>query len=549
MKRLLLIILGIALCILCAGCSDTETGMETGQALSETDPPAQISPCTEVQETIHTHSFGPWEYSGNRMQRSCGECSQTQLRDLTDEEQFWFSLKGHWQLHEVTFMGEAQEVYYIRDGVWHYYVDYDEGDTLTYTSALDNMDPADFMRTLTVQYSHFDALGNVHYAAATSPEGHHFQLLLETGHSEPLLRVIPELGADVFDEMVFSQYRQVAPVAVGTWSGINGGKITYITLNEDLTFTSNIETFPSGTWQLAPGGGLGVGSVQLFYTDENGRHVSDLGYFDDELSYIPDVEADMPDLEMVLNAPRSNDMWCLRKLQPELLQPLMDKGSGMIVGTWDSKSIRSFAGEDTATHIQTGYTLTVNDDGTFTMMADKQVNGTWVTDGSSTSGGNVYYNYLFTYPGSAKSGERIALYPNSGELSFCYKAEKVKYVNFVQYNENQWAAFLEGPNLLPGSYVSGKIVWYDKNTGDPREEIQTDYTLTIGEDGTVMGMLHKPVSGTWFYDDLLTEGGHSYIFRMDHTPPEQVSTRKDDGMLIFDTKIDGEHAVIYFYPE
>ena len=46
----------------------------------------------------------------------------------------------------------------------------------------------------------------------------------------------------------------------------------------------------------------------------------------------------------------------------------------------------------------------------------------WVSDGSGTSGGNVHYNYLFTYPGSAKNGERITFYPHSGNLSFCYKA-------------------------------------------------------------------------------------------------------------------------------
>jgi len=530
------------LILFCCGCTGEPVPVESTETI----------PCTEVPQTQHIHTFGDWEPALMQMQRTCTECGEAEVRDMTDEEQFLQLLNGHWEPYEVTFMGETKLVYYIRTGVWYYYVDYAEGDTLSYTAALSNSNPADSMRPLLIQYSHYDSETKTHHVAAVSEEGRNYQIALETNHTEPLLYVIPEPQTDMFDRIAFSRYAQVAPVAPGTWSCIQSGKILSLTLNPDQTFSSNIEAFPSGTWQLSPpdGGddGHGVCTIQLFYKDENGQSVFELGVFFDGASNIPGVEADLPDLDLVIYN-RNNDMWHFRKLQPEQLQPLLDRGENAIIGTWDSKSTRSFIGEDTAPHIQTGYTLTINEDGTFTMMADRKVSGTWIFDESSTSGSGEAHHYLFTYPGSSKRGERITYYPQSGNLSFCYKAGKVIYLTFAHYSDAQWADFLAGPALLPGSYVSQKIVRYDKQTNLGTEEPETGYRLTINEDGTVTGTLHKDVSGIWFYEDTIPGEGHRYIFRMDHTPPEQSSQRNSDGTLVFDTKIDGEHVIIYFYPE
>lgn len=540
MKRLFILALGICL-LLCSGCSSTPKAAETLPP-----SPGETVPATEPEATVHAHTFGPWEYAEAQMQRLCEVCGEAELRDMTDEERFRHLLTGHWEPYEVTFMGETQLVYYIRTGVWQYYVDYAAGDTLTHTAAFGNADPADFKHPLSFSYSHYDPESKTHHATAVSEDGRSYQVALETDHPEPLLHLTPEAGTDLFDRIVFSRYAQVAPVAAGTWSGIAEGKVLYITLDQDQTFTSNIDTFPSGTWQLAPGDSSELGGLQLFF-ESAGKQVSALCVFLTDVSDPPDVEA--AQLGIMLEIITPSKSWSLWKLQPEQLQPLLATGENAIIGTWNSKSTRSYIGDDTTSHIQTGYTLTVNSDGTFTMLADKQISGTWIFNESGTSGSNVYY-YLFTYPGSSKKGEQITFYPQSGELSFCYKLDKPVYVSFAQYSQEQWDDFLAGPSLLPGDYVSTKLVRYDKQTSQATEETQTGYTLTIKEDGTVTGTLHKPVSGTWFYDNVLSEeGGHRYIFRMDHTPPEQSSVREDDGTLVFDTKIDGEHVVIYFDPQ
>ena len=540
MKQFFAFALSIVLLLLCCGC--------TGEP--EPTEPTEAVPCTEVPQTQHIHTFGDWVPAETQMQRLCTACGETELRDMTDEEQFKQLLNGHWQPYEVTMMGVTRLVYYLRTGVWHVYADYDGGDSLTYVSSLSERGIDQFTKKLEIHYSHFDAQTGIHHATATSADGHSAQIQLETGHGEPLLYLTPDPETDLFDRVVFSRYAQVAPVAVGTWSGIVDGKVLSVTLNEDLTFTSNIETYPSGTWQLAPGDGFWVGSVQLFYKDKSGQSVFDLGYFSNTPSYVPDIEEELPDWEMILYPPRGNDMWQLRKVQPELLQPLLDKGGDHIIGIWDSKSTRSLSGADTTTHIQTGYSLTVKEDGTFTMMADKKITGTWTANGTTTVKGHSRYQYLFTYPGCGKNGDGVAIIPESGTLSFPFKqGNRYTYLHFAQYSEDQWEDYLAGPDLLTGSYASRKIVRYDKETGAATEMPETGYRLTIREDGTVEGTLHKDVSGTWFYDDILFGEGHRYIFRMDHTPPEQSSMRNNDGTLVFDTKIDGEHVVIYFYPE
>jgi len=542
MKRSLAFLLVVSL-LLCCGCSSEPEPPQTEQPTVE----ATI-PCTEAVSTEHTHIFGEWEYGQAQMQRVCQSCGELELRDMTDEEQFWQLLKGHWEPYEVTFMGKTQLVFYIRSNVWYVYADYTAGDTLTYTSALSEKTIADFTRDLTVEYSHFDTQTSTHHAVGTSADGLCYQIALKAGNEEPLLRLTPELGADMFDEIVFSRYAQVAPVAAGTWSGIVDGKVLFITLNEDLTFTSNIETYPSGTWQLAPVDALDIGTVQLFYKDQNGRSLFDLGHFRDEIYYNPDVEEELLDLELVLYPPYGNDMWYFRKLQPEMLQPLLDQSKTPIIGTWDSKRKVSLM-RDGTTEIWTGHTLTVKEDGTFTLTADIPVSGTWAPNGTTLVDGNKRYKYLFSYPGCGKNGDDVTISPESGNLHFsCKQGKTYIHLYFAQYDEAQWADFLAGPDLLPGSYISKKLIRYDE-AGQAAEEVQTGYNLTIKEDGTVTGMLHKNVSGTWTYDDLATEGGHRYIFRMDHTPPEQSSVRKGDGTLVFDTKIDGEHVVIYFYPE
>ena len=533
MKQFFAFALSIVLLLLCCGC--------TGEP--EPTEPTETVPCTEVPQTQHIHTFGDWVPAETQMQRLCTACGETELRDMTSEEQFYSLLRGHWEPYEVTMLGVTRLVYYLRTGIWHVYADYDGGDSLTYVSSLSERGIDQFTKKLEIHYSHFDAQTGIHHATATSADGHSAQIQLETGHGEPLLYLTPDPETDLFDRVVFSRYEQIAPIVVGTWSGIKDGTINSITFHEDQTFTSNIEPFTSGTWQLCPAdSNSGVGGIQLFY-QENGRSVFDVATFIPQAPWFPDAEDDQ--LGFGLSGPRFVP---LRKLSPERLQTIIDTQRLPIVGTWDSKSKRSYL-KDEITHIWTGHTLTVHEDGTFTLTADIPLSGTWKFTGFSGSGDSMSYNYLFTYPSSGSKNNIVTVSANSTELSFAYNpGTTTTYLYFARYTEEEWDHYLAGPDLLPGNYVSKKIVRSDKS-GQNTEEDETGYTLTINEDGTVTGTLHKNVSGIWFYLNKSPNGGHWYVFRMDHTPPEQLSERNNDGTLVFDTKIDGEHVVIYFYPK
>jgi hypothetical protein len=163
------------------------------------------------------------------MQRLCTACGETELRDMTDEEQFKQLLNGHWQPYEVTMMGATRLVYYLRTGIWYVYADYDGGDSLTYVSSLSERGIDQFTKKLEIHYSHLDAQTGIHHATATSADGHSAQIQLETGHGEPLLYLTPDPETDLFDRVVFSRYEQIAPIVVGTWSGIKDGTINSIT--------------------------------------------------------------------------------------------------------------------------------------------------------------------------------------------------------------------------------------------------------------------------------------------------------------------------------
>lgn len=130
MKQLFVFALSLLL-LLCCGCS-----AEPAQAETASPDAVETVSGTKAPQTAHTHTFGDWEAVQTQIQRLCAACGETELRDMTGEEQFYSLLRGHWEPYEVTFLEDTRLVYYLRNNVWYVYADYAGGDTLTYSSAL-----------------------------------------------------------------------------------------------------------------------------------------------------------------------------------------------------------------------------------------------------------------------------------------------------------------------------------------------------------------------------------------------------------------------------
>lgn len=555
-------LLGTALLLICSGCScqhefreadcrNPEVCVLCGETRGETLPhvfkeadcrnPEICSQCGELRGDPLPHTFGDWQYEENRMHRSCTVCGQTEQKELTDEERFHMLMQGHWELHTVTLLTKTTAVNYLRNSFWSYSADYDGKGTLICTTAMEADKPEDFTYPVAVTYSHFDRATNTHQASGTFEDGVHLQITLEETDTEPLLHLKSDKGKLFFNPCTLSKYQQVLPIALGTWSNISSNQIIYITLLSDWTFTGCWGgSERSGTWLLSPSSGSLCG-LQIFYS-ENGKNIMCHGGLEGRPVNNQDSEQN-PDACSLWIQTSKHYAQSFRKIPQEELLPIMNAGNQVILGTWDSKSVRTYAGNDTKRYLVTDYTLTVNEDGTFTLVTDRRISGTWIL---RECNGFDKYSYTFT----SSAGDTYEVSCSGGELSFGYRTQSkyTTYLSFVQYDEDQWTAYLAGPELLPGNYASRKITWKDKDSGEPMEREETGYRLTILPDGTVTGILHQPVTGTWFYNNLVDEG-YSYIFWMDHTPPEQLSIRKEDGTLEFETRINSEMVTIYFDPQ
>jgi len=564
MRRIYIFLLSAALLSLCSGCSCTHefrnadcqsprTCIHCGETQGDALPhafkeadclnPETCTHCGETRGEPLSHTFGNYEYAENQMQRSCSTCGHTEQKEMTDEERFHVLLKGHWELHTASFLTRTVTVDYLRKAFWPYFVDYDGEGTMIYTASLSEEGREKFAYTVNLSYSHFDPAVNTHYASASSPDGLLLQIQLEETDREPLLHIEGSPDKLVMNPSIFSKYSQMISGAVGMWTNILANKIIYTTLNSDWTFTANWGSGEfTGKWQPAPGSGAPseIGGIQLYYT-ENKKPMMLHGGISGSVG-TEEGSGQTGGLTLWLQM-QNHYVRNFKNIPSEELQTMIQAGNQVILGTWDSKSQRTYAGDDTKRYIVTDYSLTVEDDGNYTLMTDRQIRGTWTLEECNGFG---QYRYSFSNPG----GDPFDVTLSSGELSFVYRTQSkyVTYLSFVRYDESQWASYLAGPELLPGSYVSRKVTWTDKDSGLPMEREETGYRLNILPDGTVTGTLHQNVTGTWFYNNLVEEG-HSYIFRMDHTPPEQLSIRKQNGTLEFETRIDGQWFTIYFYPQ
>lgn len=526
--------LNAALCTRCEEVGEPALGHEFLPATCAA--PETCSRCGESRGDALPHSFGHWTIGDTDMFRLCENCDAQERGEINRELYMRQQLEGRWDYYGTKMMGRLMDAY---QASWFTYVEYSAEGILDYIMGTTSQE-------LTVEFQHYDPEQNAYYGCMVHKDGDRVPLVLEPGEHCDLLRT----NADSEMEVIFYRSHKDHTGLLGTWAVVHGGNLYSFTLNPDYTFTGNLSQPISGQWAMMPdedSGGSGIGGCLLYY-EQDGTMVSAPGF-----SLVFGTTPGMPEIDDFVQIhlkPNKNTPSLIfsktDEAQLSALSSALAEAPGKILGTWPSKTNLQWNGTNFIPHIALDYTLTVREDGTFTLALDKQIQGTWrVSTVTINPNGSTSYSYLFDSP-TAQSSETVTFHSQSNVLSFAHRDEQgySNRISFAHLTQEQRESLLQGPTLLPGEYVSEKMVRYDSTIQQDVETPATDYTITIFEDGTYTAMLDEEVTDRWFFYDLHSEGGHVYRFIAGRS--EYESRRMDDGTLAFGYDIDGTFYTIHF---
>ena len=298
--------------------------------------------------------------------------------------------------------------------------------------------------------------------------------------------------------LMFSQYDALATDLVGDWGiqtdqwgNILGNPSNWLTFHEDRTVTGNINGTIDGIWYV----------VANYYTDflapDNYSIVieTDEGMMENVFTFTPGRAAE---LEIKIG----KKYQCFTHVNKDLVE-LIKKSNFIPLGTWTSTKVTAI-GETTMT---TNYSVTLNDDYTFTAKLDRQLQGTWIArkmpDAEDST--PTYSYYLIPDGSKDEIYCQIVTYNDEPQFIITYYAPmEGKQFYFDKLTEETAKLVEKGNTFLVGNWLSYN--YYIRNMEDysiVNEQIQSeDYSLTFHSSGTFTGSLHSNISGTWEYKDF-----------------------------------------------
>lgn len=519
----------------CANCQETGAAA-LGHTFSAAtcDAPEICTRCGETRGEALGHSFGQWSFGDTEQVRTCETCGAEERQEIDREAHMLHLLAGRWEYYCITM--EGREISAIQWPMFSY-AQMEENGTFRYVMGLVSQD-------MTVEFTRYDEAEKCFYGNVITPDGDLSPMTLELREQGNILRT--NAGGSM--EILYCKYEKTWDRLPGTWGGMTNGTVCYVTLNPDGTFEGDLGGPCSGQWLRMPGkedGARANGGCMLYF-EKDGKMMTVLGEW---LDYgAARGEAPNVDVQLILFSGNSTDTMGISRMtadEVDALYGMKEEAGKMILGSWKSKNVYAFDGTNHTPYIFLDRELTIREDGTFTLVLDEKTEGTWIFDQASGSGDRVSYSYRFIYPNAPKDLATVTYSAWSGELNFLYNDGKYShYIGFENLTQEQREYFLKGPDRLPGTYVSEKVVFTDKGTGEEIETVETGYTITISEDGTYTAELNEPIADQWFFWDLAPEGGHTYAFRVKGSQYESRLT--EEGVLIFMHRIDGKFCNIYF---
>ena len=288
---------------------------------------------------------------------------------------------------------------------------------------------------------------------------------------------------------------------VGTWSSMyyrsfNTNPATdklaldyTVTFLSDGTFTASAGKDFSGTWVYNESRGDKTnGSHEYYLYIQGDRFPCNM-----VLEY---TESHVPQLSIRSRSTVQGDG---RILYLNKRSSQQDRMARALAGTWTSiyEDIRTTDSDRINTM---AYSLTFNEDGTFTGYDGTDLKGTWIYERTRSE---TVYQYNLFLNGQTQEYASITMYDHSedgDETTIDYRTRSaetgIRYISFIKYTPEDLEIAKLGPTYILGEWTS-----------------DTDgYSITICEDGTFTANLTTKIQGTWSFRRYEPDSTYCYDF-------------------------------------
>ena len=263
------------------------------------------------------------------------------------------------------------------------------------------------------------------------------------------------------------------------------------------------------------GGGYGYSLDVRFYYTMDGKDccaTSRYGIYNGDVSLLEYLESSRLDMRLVIRDGYDEKYYDL--------YPADEEGHRLLAGLWESTRIisRTENGDLLKDESTNAYSITFMEDGTFTAVLDKELQGTWMFYKKSLGlNDSANYHYILCFDDGAYEarallyGDELSVYtqdqPTSNKVEFIAMTEEA-----IAKRE---ALRAEVANLVSGEWTGtyGSL----QNLAVGSDEIEAyqqifDYSITFAEDGTFTATLDQDYTGTWTFLESIKVDDPQYAF-------------------------------------
>lgn len=476
--------------------------------------PETCQRCGELQGQPLGHSYGDWQFGETDMTHTCDTCNFEETTELDREVFLETLLEGYWEFSGI----------FTEDSFYSAYQESTPGEMLRFSEG----------KTVSGSYNAAEISGTWeldNYVREEETDLYYFNIVNADGKTNPLVYTHKADGGYINGffsnnvQILLEQNRSVADAIIGTWGAKSNTGYLSLTFREDRTVSGNLGTEFEGTWQLMPMTdtyGIPYCGIYIMYTQDGEEAIQKASIFQE---LYPSEELSIEDFQpkiirMNIGAERLEfEPMDLAEIAAQ--DAAFQDAAAKILGTWTSKylSEEDYVSDLNLAQLNTGYSITFLEDGTFTASIGQEYSGTWRVHSASGTPDNPSYHYVITIPQTWRNFNcRLKSRPGGLELSIGNIIQE-KNTFFARYSPEQMDNFVSGVPLLVGTWTGSYI----------------DYSITFLEDGTFTGMLDQEISGTWGYRGYHPDDDfHSYWVESDHPSLSTMFTIKESKYIYID---------------
>jgi hypothetical protein len=413
----------------CSRCAQTQgepLGHDWADATCEL--PKTCFSCGQTQGAATGHSFGEWSVTKTDRTHECTSCGLTETEEIDEATYLLHRMQGRWDLYLAQWglLSTATAIDYLYDDLLPPYIEVEDVNIKLYVNGKCAVE----FRLEPDKYEHIEQ-GVQFYAYASDGS----QLILMLTDEESVYG--REYVIFSYSGYIFTFENQHKAIAAGLyWVPTPDNSIYSIMLREDGTFNADFEETVNGHWL--------TGSVEfseedestafydlrfiLYYEEDGKRILLNEGDYDSLSFRVEKDEAGKVDWESAraggLGIGLINEDYLTLGFTyiesaeaVEQIKKLMSERESKIVGSW--RSTDAYVNNEMAEN--TDYTLTVNEDGTFTMQLDKEITGTWSYQ--TLMYGSYYVSFYYEVAGSPN--ERFVWEGDTGRLIYVHGDDQI----------------------------------------------------------------------------------------------------------------------------